>query len=281
MNTPASSVLHVFQNGMGVPLRLIWIDPRGNQVDIGEIAPGGLKSLQTYVGHVFTLVDSAGRCRSAVRIGEVFTGTYVGTSRYRPVAVRPGWHVMVDQALDPTAEPARAALATIAQMLAEVDGALPRAALAQVRSTPIFLHEHAGNGGMFHRNPDWLIAHGRTVELLNGVEISNAGVFAEDSKVQPGSILHELSHAYYGRLSDEDRARVDAVYRRAMESGRYRSVKRHDGSVGPAYAQSNAAEYFSELSEAYWSRNDFFPFTRSELAVHDPDGERLIAELWR
>jgi dipeptidyl-peptidase-4 len=189
--------------------------------------------------------------------------------------------VLVDQALDSAMDPARSALASIARMLRQVDIALPAAALAQVRRTPIFLHEHSGPNGMFHRNPDWLIAHGRTVEMLNGIEVSDASVFIETSKVQPGSILHELAHAYYTRLAEEERMEIDLVYRRAMEHIGYRQVKRHDGSVTDAYARSNAAEYFAELTEAYFSRNDFYPFTRAELAAYDPDGERLIAKLWR
>lgn len=280
-DAPTPGVRHVFQNGEPRPLRLFWIDPQGQQVDLGVIAPGKYRSIQTFSGHVFTLTDDTGRCRSAVRIGDGSTGTYVGTSRYRSVAVSRGWHVFVDQALDPAAEPARTALAIIARMLAQVEATLPPASLAQVRKTPIFLHDHAGPSGMFHRDPDWLIAHGRTVELLDGIEISDAGVFVETAKIQPGTLLHELSHGYYLELSDEDRARIEAVYRRAMEGSRYRMVKRPDGSVGEAYARSNAAEYFAELTEACFSRNDFFPFTRAELATYDPDGERLIAVLWR
>lgn len=277
--TPA--VRHAFQNGERVPLRLVWIDPQGRQVDQGVIAPGGHVSVQTFAGHVFTLIDMTGRCREMVRIGDGFAGTYVGTSRYRPVAVRPGWHVFVDQALDPRTEPARSALASIARMLQQADTGLPAAALEQVRQTPIFLHDHAGPNGMFHRDPDWLVAHGRTVELLDGIEVSDAGAFIETSKVQPGTLLHELAHAYYTRLSDEARADIDRVYRHAMENVGYRQVKRHDGSVTDAYARANAAEYFAELTEAYFSRNDFYPFTHPQLATYDPDGERLIARIWR
>ncbi|HEX8486818.1 hypothetical protein [Sphingomonas sp.] len=275
------SVSHTLQNGQKVPLRLFWIDPQGKEVDQGVIAPGAFLSIRTFIGHTFKLTDPAGRCRKAVRIGDVFAGTYVGTSRYRPVAVRPEWHVLIDQALDPAAEPARTALATVARMLEEAEAVLPPAALLRVRTAPIFLHDHAGPGGMFHRDPNWLITHGRSVEMVDGMELSDAGFFIETAKVQPGAILHELAHAYHARLPEKDRAEIDRVYRRMMDSGRYRKVARGDGSITDAYARTNAAEYFAELSEAYFSRNDFFPFTRSELVAYDPDGERLIAELWR
>ena len=37
---------------------------------------------------------------------------------------------------------------------------------------------------------------------------------------------------------------------------------------------------FAELSEAYFGRNDFYPFTRKELEKHDPAGYRLMRETW-
>ncbi len=274
-------VRYAFQNGERLPLRLFWIDPQGKQVDQGVIEPSAYISVQTFADHVFKLIDTHGRCQKAIRIGDSFTGTYVGTSRYRTVAISPGWHVFIDQALDAATQPAQSALAAIAHMLQQVGTSLPAAALAQVRQTPIFLHEHAGPGAMFHRDPDWLLAHGRTVEMLDGIEVADASVFIESSKVQPGAMLHELAHAYHARLPDEDRAEIEMVYRHAMERIGYRAIKRHDGSITDAYARSNAAEYFAELTEAYFSRNDFYPFTRAELAAYDPDGEHLIAKLWR
>lgn len=280
-NPATLAIRHAFQNGERRPLRLVWIDPHGKPVDQGVIAPGAYVSVQTFAGHVFTLTEPAGRCRSAIRVSDAVSGTYVGTSRYRAVVVGPEWSVFVDSALDPATDPARSALATIARMLQAVAASLPPASLAKVHTTPIFLHDHAGPNGMFHRDPDWLVAHGRTVEMLDGIEVSDAGVFIETSKVQPGAILHELAHAYYTRLADADRADIDAAYRRAMDGVGYRNVKRHDGSVTDAYARANAAEYFAELTEAYFSRNDFFPFTRADLATYDPEGERLIARVWR
>jgi dipeptidyl-peptidase-4 len=39
-------------------------------------------------------------------------------------------------------------------------------------------------------------------------------------------------------------------------------------------------EYFAETTEAFFSRNDFFPFTRDELRRHDPAMHDLLARLW-
>ena len=47
-----------------------------------------------------------------------------------------------------------------------------------------------------------------------------------------------------------------------------------------AYAMDNPMEYFAETSEAFFSRNDFFPYNRAELKQHDPDVYALLGELW-
>lgn len=271
---------HAFQNGGGEPLTLAWLNQEDQPVAIGAIEAGGSRLVDTYVGHVFTLSDAQGRCQRIVRIDDVLSGTYTGASRYRPVAVRHGWPVFADQALDLKRDSGRAAVRLIARMLSEMERALPPAALAQLRTTPIFLHDYTGAGAVFHRDPDWLIAHGRTVELLNAVELANMALFVRDSSVQPGTLLHELTQRYQLSLPPERQAEIDAAYRHAMAAGLYRNVRRHTGSYGPAYAQENAAEYLAELTEAYFSRNDFFPFTRAELAAHDPEGARLVERLW-
>jgi dipeptidyl-peptidase-4 len=53
------------------------------------------------------------------------------------------------------------------------------------------------------------------------------------------------------------------------------------GPVGRAYALNNYLEFFAELTEAYFVRNDFFPFTRKQLKVHDPAMDRLLEKLWK
>lgn len=39
-------------------------------------------------------------------------------------------------------------------------------------------------------------------------------------------------------------------------------------------------EYFAETTEAYFTRNDFFPFNRAELQSHDPEMLQLLEKLW-
>ena len=39
-------------------------------------------------------------------------------------------------------------------------------------------------------------------------------------------------------------------------------------------------EYFAELSESYFGTNDFYPFIRAELKVHDPRGFEVLKAAW-
>lgn len=43
---------------------------------------------------------------------------------------------------------------------------------------------------------------------------------------------------------------------------------------------TNPQEYFAESSEAYFSRNDFYPSCREELQQHDPFGLATLETLW-
>ena len=39
-------------------------------------------------------------------------------------------------------------------------------------------------------------------------------------------------------------------------------------------------EYFAESTEAYFSKNDFYPFNKEELIAHDPVMFKLLTRLW-
>ena len=104
----------------------------------------------------------------------------------------------------------------------------------------------------------------------------------------PNFALHELAHAYHDRVLPRgfDNEEITAAYHRVKSNGRYDKVERWFGSGRPntferAYALNSPAEYFAETTEAFFSRNDFFPFTREELKEHDPKMFELLSDLWK
>ena len=103
----------------------------------------------------------------------------------------------------------------------------------------------------------------------------------------PNFALHELAHAYHNRVivGSFDNAEIKTAYEHAKASGKYDKVERWHGNGKPntferAYAMTNPMEYFAENTEAFFGRNDFFPFTREQLKQADPEMFALLAKLW-
>ncbi len=46
------------------------------------------------------------------------------------------------------------------------------------------------------------------------------------------------------------------------------------------YGLTNHKEYFAEGTEAFFYRNDFYPFVRAELKEHDPALQDLLIKIW-
>ena len=101
----------------------------------------------------------------------------------------------------------------------------------------------------------------------------------------PNFALHELVHAFHDRVLGFKHPEIKAAYERAKAGKLYDSVERWhgDGRLNTrerSYAMTDEKEYFAENTEAFFSRNDFFPFTRQELEKHDPEIFALLQRLW-
>ena len=95
-------------------------------------------------------------------------------------------------------------------------------------------------------------------------------------------VFHELAHAYHHQyLGGFENSDVLKTFRQAMQADRYKSVLRISGRTEKAYAATNQMEYFAELSEAFFGTNDFYPFVRSELKLHDPEAFKMLQRAWR
>jgi len=111
------------------------------------------------------------------------------------------------------------------------------------------------------------------------IEITNVSIFPFENRRMPYLLLHELAHAYHDRVLGFDQPEIRRAFQHAENSGSYDKVKRFNGKsivIDKAYAMSNHKEYFAELSEAYFGKNDFFPFNRDELKAHDPTGFKVL-----
>lgn len=200
-----------------------------------------------------------------------------------------GWTLHVSTSLlaaDP--EATATAVTLLERQLAEIVRVVPPAAVTELRKTPLwFSPEYPGVGprAEFHPDAGWLRNNGRDPGMARAVEFTNIRIFPEECDRMPNFVLHELAHAYHFRVLGADEPAIRDAFERARAAGIYDKVERRHGgdrptSIGRAYAMSDEKEYFAETTEAFFSRNDFFPFSREELAAHDPRMLRVLETAW-
>jgi hypothetical protein len=202
-----------------------------------------------------------------------------------------GWRVLVNKRLLAEEKAAtEKALDLLRLQLQEIVRVAPTAAVARLREVTLwFSPEYPGVKPRAEYHPDagWLHENGRDPIMVNGVEFTDVRTFEAETIRMPNFTLHELAHAYHDRMlpGGFENGEIKAAYERAKASKSYDKVERWFGNGHPntrerSYAMTNPMEYFAESTEAYFSRNDFFPFTRDELKQHDPEMAQLLARLW-
>jgi hypothetical protein len=133
-----------------------------------------------------------------------------------------------------------------------------------------------------HPDAGWLREHGMDPDKARCVEVANARNFLKWTSDQPWMVLHELAHGYHHQFLDGgfNNAAVKAAFDRASKAKRYESVERTHAKKQKAYPATDPMEYFAESSEAFFGKNDFYPFIRSELKQHDPEMFELLKKFW-
>ena len=191
------------------------------------------------------------------------------------------------------------------QRLAEIVRVVPAAHLSLLRevtfwieasdaSEPTVPKEHAA-AFYVQIDIDRDRARGMLAAKKGGIVILDQNLLLEPEarwahEACPGFLLHEVAHALEDRLVGLEHAQAKDAYRLAIERKRYDAVNarviQHDGrfitEVMQAYARTNCAEYFAELSAAYLGMpTSFLPWSRDELRQRDPDGFKLMEGFWR
>ena len=181
------------------------------------------------------------------------------------------------------------ALELLTAQLKEINRVAPAAAVAKLHEVTLWISpEYPGIEPRAEYHPDaaWLRDNNRDPAMAKGVEFTDVRTFKRDSKRMPWFVLHELAHAYHDQVLPRgfDNPEIKEVYERAKASGVYDRVEQRLGDGrsihARAYAMTNPMEYFAESSEAFFGVNDFFPFTRDELAKNDPLMCELLRKLW-
>jgi dipeptidyl-peptidase-4 len=196
-----------------------------------------------------------------------------------------GWTVWVadDLQADPLLE--QQVIDRLATKLGEARLVLPAHVYEKLRqSTGFWIEKHSPHwsGAVYHPSAEWLLENGMDPNRAKHVEIGNARNFLDWMAEQPAMVIHELTHAFHDKLLPDGwgNATLLDAYQKAVDSRRYEQVAYVKGGLGRAYALTNVMEYFSELSEAYFWRNDFYPFVRWDIAEYDPFIYPLLPQLW-
>lgn len=199
-----------------------------------------------------------------------------------------GWQVKVSRKLlQSDGAAVERAVALLKSMLDDIVRAVPAAAVAELREVPLWMsppYEGFGQKAEYHPDAGWLREHGRDPAMAKCVEFTNIAIFDKEVKRMPNFALHELAHAYHDRVLGHEHPGIIAAFEKAKAAGSYNRVQRRDGEgrrrLDRAYAMTNEKEYFAECSEAFFFRNDFFPFDREELRKHDPAVFAVLEKAW-
>ncbi len=211
----------------------------------------------------------------------------VSDERFDPVVQDiHGWTVHVDPALIEGEHSAAGerSLSMLANHLERISLLVVGPQLEDMRKLEIWIERHHPTLGnmQYHPSVDWLRRHGHDVRLAKKVHIARAGnlLSREQLVKHPAVVLHELAHAYHDQILGFGDERIIRAFGKAKGAGVYEKVLSHGGRQVRHYALNNHKEYFAEATEAYFYRNDFFPFVRAELEQFDAGLHELLVQIW-
>ncbi len=197
-----------------------------------------------------------------------------------------GWKVHVEPALldGERREEGAKALTMLANHLQRIKILVPAGPLAKLQTLEIWIeHSHPTLRPMqYHPSKSWLVANKHDPRLTRKVHIPQARelLSREQMLKHPAVILHELAHAYHDQILSFEHPEIIAAYEKAKAAGSYENVLLYTGKKVKHYGLTNHKEYFAEGTEAFFYRNDFYPFVRAELKEHDLALHDALVKVW-
>ena len=302
-NSATPAKLHI-ANRSREPVSIDWIDHDGERRAYLRLAPMQAVHQPSFVTHTWVASSGTGRCLCALRLDADTAWTieasscsvarlqstpasaqarpFEPTAHYQHLLLR-GWTVYVSSQLHNDTQTYNNIKQILDQGLKHAIETLPPSAVETLRETRIWLElsdpNIHGGGGVYHPSKRWLEANGMNPDKARSVQFDQRLVDAAEQ--QPAAVLHELAHAFHDRVLGSKHPEVISRYTSVCSEGRLRSVKHVSGAQLPAYALENHFEFFAEMSEAYFSTNDYFPFNREDLKRFDAATTELIGRLWR
>jgi len=269
-----------------VPTALYWRD--GKQGD-GEYHYNGNAETFLLIGKAFgkAILEMQPSVSSSPSSMLIPASENVEAVRFDPVVQNiEGWTVYVDpQMLEGEhSQAGTAALKMLANHLQRIAILMPEEQLAKMRKLEIWIeHHHPTLASMqYHPSIGWLKSHSHDPRLAKKVHIPRAATLLSRHQMikHPAVVLHELAHAYHDQYFGFNDKRLVDAYKKAKAAGIYEQVLLYTGKKVRHYCMNDQMVYFAEGTEAYFYRNDFYPFCRAELKEHDPLLHDLLVEIW-
>ncbi|MFT4546457.1 MAG: hypothetical protein ACI8XO_002176 [Verrucomicrobiales bacterium] len=207
--------------------------------------------------------------------------------RFDPIVKKmEGWTVHVEPALlegEHAAEGAKA-LRMLGDHLNRIVLLMNKSQLAKLQTCEIWIERHHPtlSNMQYHPGVAWLKQNGHDLRLVKKVHITRAAALLDRSQLlkHPAVVLHELAHAYHDQILGFEEKQINQTWKEAMDEKLYDRVLLFNGRLVKHYATTNPKEYFAESTEAYFYRNDFYPFVRAELQIHDPRMHAQMVRVW-
>jgi len=191
-----------------------------------------------------------------------------------------GWTVYVSPNLNSRPGLCTAMTKILAYKIHMIDHFVGAEGHKHLSPTPIWLE--VGGTGPYLRYCDskaGLRSENANPDKFRAVEVRDPQRMIDWSMLQQADVLGAVALAYYNRRP-QLATRTRAAFDKAKKSGKYKSVLRFDGRRVPHPALLSEKRYFAEMMKSYFLVNDRYPFIRCELKDQDPDGYKLIADLW-
>ncbi len=172
---------------------------------------------------------------------------------------------------------------------------VPADILKVMQKNPIWMEKHNeknSSAAWYHRGAGSGLTYGGLAAKEKCVEITNYDWYVDwTSRNQPMMVFHELCHLYHDQgLGGSSNTTIMNAYKAAKNSGIYKEIwYRTDASYNTedkwtkttsAYCMNDDFEYFSEMCEAYWGENDYYPFNYMQLKDFDKNGYNMCVKIW-
>jgi len=206
------------------------------------------------------------------------------------INIKESWNIFYEEDMQKTdPELTKNSLIKLQDILKKVEKNLPKHSIKKLKRLKIFLlwGEKSPKGGL--KSGMRYVRQGETITRLhydarweNSVVIYSAENLMYLTEMwAKKAIAHELAHAWHIMHWPEKHRAIVTPWKHAKEKNLYRNVRDYKNRIKPeAYALKNNLEYFAELSAMYFVGGDYFPYERRKLTKYDPEGVKMVKELW-